>query len=146
MPLERRSRQGRPRDEKDWTDERIEQSLRKLIAHLGHWPSQKEFKENKAVALRVAVQRHGGAKEWAKRLGQPAPTPGGSQPVWTEARIRASLRLFLLGRESWPTGNEFREAGLGGLLRAMQRRGEASKWAQEFGFRPPIRGRPNAGG
>lgn len=64
---------GRPRT---WDGSRIEEELRKLVGDSDIFPTIDEFKDAGAVPLRAAIQRHGGATSWAKRLGISPPRKG----------------------------------------------------------------------
>lgn len=52
---------------------------------------------------------------------------------WTDERIRKELRVFLAGRDEWPTYREFQRAGLKALRDNITRRGGAERWAHELG-------------
>lgn len=58
-----------------WNDQRIERSLRSLMAGRTTWPTQREFKDAGLTDLHQAVRRHGGTAVWAERLGVEAPSP-----------------------------------------------------------------------
>lgn len=60
----RRGGAGRPTY---WTDERIATGLRDEAARLGHFPSGAELGAANSALLR-AVRRHGGLREWRRRL------------------------------------------------------------------------------
>lgn len=135
------ARRKKPGPERQWTDERIERELRKVVCEFGRWPSSQELRDTGRSALATAITTYGGVRQWARRLGyEPGRAPG--EIRWTEKRVRIALEDFLRGQVRWPTGPEFRAAGLGGLHRALQRRGETARWAKEFGLEPPRTGRP----
>lgn len=64
---------GRPRK---WDEARIERELRELIGDSGHFPTVEEFQRSRAFALRSAIQRNGGARFWAEKVGVPPPRQG----------------------------------------------------------------------
>lgn len=70
------------------------------------------------------------------------PLPG--VQVWTDERIEAWLRVFLVGRSRWPYKREFREEGFGALCSAVCRYGGHGTWAVRLGFTPRGRGRPRS--
>ncbi len=64
-----------------WTDELVEQELRRLIGHTNKWPAKKQFLAVGYGGLLEAVYRGRGAAWWANRLAVEHP----------EARPRRSL-------------------------------------------------------
>jgi hypothetical protein len=121
-----------------WDDERIESELRTLMAEWGCWPRVQMLRQRGYAALASAVIRSGGGQHWAKRLGTEQP-PGSGERYWSDARIEAALRDFLVGRSDWPTTRDFSAAGLRGLHSAICRYGGAARWAEHFGL--PVRRR-----
>jgi Fic family protein len=64
---------GRPRT---WTNDRIEVELRALVGESHRFPSIKEFDDAGRRDLYNAIQRHGGSRRWAERLGIEPPRRG----------------------------------------------------------------------
>jgi Fic family protein len=56
---------GRPRT---WSEERVEAELRRLTEQLGHWPSHRDFQQEKQLPLYAAMQRMGGWRHWRDRI------------------------------------------------------------------------------
>ena len=97
---------------------------------------------SKSPSKPLIYRRMGSWQEALEAAGLPANDFGGHQYKdrgvgWRAQEIdeltRARLEKFLVGRDKWPTGREFMEAGEGSLLRAVQKSG-ISAWADEFGF------------
>lgn len=64
---------GRPRE---WTPARIESELRTLVGDGDRFPSIKQFEAAGRRDLYNAIQRNGGSRRWAERLGIAAPRRG----------------------------------------------------------------------
>jgi hypothetical protein len=120
-----------------WTEERVREELRVFLAGCAVWPSRKAFEAAGRKALRDAVNRTGGPERWAVELGLTIPhLRHGPQRMWTDARIEAQLRRFLVRRSDWPTKAEFERAGLASLLGAIYRHGGGPDgWARRLGVR-----------
>jgi hypothetical protein len=123
-----------------WNEERIERDLRGFLADRDMWPTYHEFQCAGLRPLRDAVTRHGGVEVWARRLGIPyvRHSPGYA-PIWTDERIRADLRDYVDGRETWPSREEFEADGRTALRNAVNRMGGPDRWAAEFGLRRSTR-------
>jgi Fic family protein len=65
----REFRAGGGRGPRTWTDERIEAELVVLVDGRRRWPRIEDFRSAGKMALYQAVQRQGGSKKWAERLG-----------------------------------------------------------------------------
>jgi hypothetical protein len=106
--------------------------LRKFLRGRDEWPAASEFRRaGRDRLLRQAVYQ-GGERWWAWRLGRRFNTPTQHSGPWTEERVRASLRIVLAGRETWPTIAEFYGTGLTTLHHAIGHTGGAERWAREF--------------
>jgi hypothetical protein len=81
------------------------------------------------------VARYGGRERWAQEMGVTCVQPRLRAPAWDEDRIRRELRVFLTGRDTWPTAEAFRLAGRAPLWGAIMRAGGSDRWAFEFGLR-----------
>lgn len=66
-------RGGRPRQ---WTTERIEHDLRAMMDGRADFPAVKEFEAADNMALYRAINRTGGTRTWAQRLGINPPRRG----------------------------------------------------------------------
>ena len=64
-----------------------------------------------------------------------APSRHSPVPGWTPNRVRAELKVFLAGREEWPTFREFQRNGRRSLREAVTHLGGARHWAEELGVR-----------
>jgi Fic family protein len=60
-------------------------------------------------------------------------TRRGRPARWDEARIERELKVFVTGRESWPSPKEFRDAGRGDLYAAASRAGGIARWRRTLG-------------
>ena len=130
-----------------WSDERIELELRELLAARDSWPSYGKFVLAGRRALRDAVTRHGGAEEWAARMGvrhlprgSYRATDEGKRPRlverrrrWTDERIERAVGPLLAQLGRWPTKGEFRKAGLGPALAAIYQHGGPEHWRRRLG-------------
>ena len=56
-----------------WTERRIEEDLRKILAGRDSWPAPEEFEHGGTYGLATAVRRNGGTAHWAHRLGVQPP-------------------------------------------------------------------------
>lgn len=54
---------------------------------------------------------------------------------WNDAKITATLRQVLQGRDEWPPPGEFIWSGRTALLDAVRRRGGSVAWARRTGVR-----------
>jgi hypothetical protein len=126
-----------------WTEERVRSDLQGFLRGRDVWPSRLEFERAGKKPLRDAVLRTGGPRRWAREFRLPVPNQrSGSTRIWTDERIERDLRRFLRGRSEWPTGSEFKAAGLGSLATAVYIYGGAERWAQRMGVRKPAREGP----
>lgn len=64
---------GRPRH---WTDDLVEAELKLLVGDETRFPTIKEFDAANKRPLYEAIQRHGGSRKWAERLGLEPPRRG----------------------------------------------------------------------
>lgn len=53
---------------------------------------------------------------------------------WTDTAIERELREFVRGRTQWPSPDEFRRAGKGGLYAAASRAGGIARWRRAVGL------------
>lgn len=120
-----------------WTPMRIRDRLDPLLCGRRQWPTDAEFAAAGEARLLVAIRRHGGVERWRAEFNV-APSvrdngsPTGRPRVWTEATITAALSPLVHRVGHWPTGNEFRAAGLSPLLSAVQRYGGSAHWRGRF--------------
>jgi len=127
---------GRPA----WTEESIRAALTAFLAGRDLWPTYHEFISAGAKGLRDAVKRIHGAEWWAAEMGLAGgERRQGGMRRWNDVTIRAALREFLAGRRTWPSQQEFRRAGRGGLSEALRHHGGSRRWAREMGVAPPPR-------
>jgi hypothetical protein len=126
-----------------WTEDRIRSELADFLRGREVWPSRLEFERAGRKPLRDAVGRTGGPKRWAREFQLAMLNErSGSKRVWTDERIERELRRFLRGRSEWPTRSEFKSAGLGSLVTAVNVRGGSDHWARRLGVRKPRRHGP----
>lgn len=115
-----------------WPPDTLRQRLRRFTRGRTSWPTPVEFtRAGRHVLLRQTVF-HGGERYWATQLGLNFTGPKQRSGPWIEARIRATLGVFLSGRTCWPSHAEFRANGLVPLHGAIGRNGGARRWAAEF--------------
>lgn len=117
-----------------WNERRIQSELSAFLGGRQEWPRHREFVAAGHQQLYHAVITHGGSQAWARRMGvRWVRRPSGS-PEWTEQRIRDRLTELVRGRASWPSVQEFAQAGEQGLLRAVRRHGGTDRWRRELGL------------
>lgn len=58
----------------------------------------------------------------------------GRPPRWTDAVIERDLRAFVAAQGTWPSRQEFEQAGVGPLYTAASRRGGIGRWRQLLGY------------
>jgi hypothetical protein len=104
---------------------------------LRDWPPWDAFHATGRGRLHDQVVLQGGTRLWAQRLGVDQPGDPAIKRQWTEARIRATLELYLKGRAAWPTPEAFRADGFGQLRDAITRAGGIDPWLVEFGLPAP---------
>lgn len=78
-----------------WTEEEIERQLRQVIDifDLDHFPTAKELKDYTGTAnLYCAINKNGGVKRWADRLGAAVRTYRPSSPQAFEERAMRSIK------------------------------------------------------
>ena len=78
------------------------------------------------------LQRVGGGRSTRYRLPQEREAP--THRRWTPERIRAGLAKLCEGRTTWPSAQEFKNAGRGDLYVAASRYGGIAHWAAELGL------------
>lgn len=128
--LPRRGRGGTAK----WTDETILAALTPLCAGRERFPTITEFQEAGLGGLHSTLGRRRGLDAWAARFGLPRHPPNGRLPTWTPATISAALDGLCAGRETFPSHQDFKAAGLLGLYQALYRRGEFDAWVARSGL------------
>jgi hypothetical protein len=97
------------------------------------WPSWTEFEQAGLKGLRKAVDRFGGARSWAAKLGKRYdPRPG--RPAWSEERIAAELDRIAPTLSCWPSSQEWIAMGCAALQDTMRCHGGVRRWARRYGF------------
>jgi hypothetical protein len=119
----------RLRPARRWTRRRVEKELRVFLDGKEHWPGYTAFARSGRSRLHHQMMLWGGPYHWAPLLDLQL---GRRAVHWNEMRIHAALLPFLRGRESWPTNQEFRQAGLGSVRAAAARHGGIEHWAGIF--------------
>ena len=115
-----------------WTRARLKRELREFLADKRTWPTRDEFWTAGKGTLHRQVVIQAGEAAWAHHFGFPLQEKPLREP-WSEHRIRAALTLYLRGKRTWPTYQEFNRDGLGALRQAICLRGSFVPWAEEFG-------------
>lgn len=114
-----------------WSIARVERELRSFLTGATSFPLPGELEAAGAGELLAQIERRGGGRVWAARMGVAYPAHRHGEP-WTEARIRAALEVYLEGASRWPGPRAFGEDGLGGLTAAISRTGGVARWSREF--------------
>jgi hypothetical protein len=125
-----------------WTDERIVEQLREVVAEIGDLPSMAELNRRGLSGMRKAIARKGMAF-YAGRVGLPDAEVPAERPrppakerrtprKWTDDRIEAELRrLAAENGGRFPKRIELEAQGLQGLASAIKRKGTRS-WADHL--------------
>jgi hypothetical protein len=120
-----------------WTEARIKADLARFVKGGTEWPPRREFYAAGLGGLYCAIRsrhtREALAAELDLRLPQGRVY---GRKRWTDEAIRHSLDEMLQGRDSWPTRDEFREAGVGTLHRLLTETGTRDEWAHRYGLSP----------
>jgi hypothetical protein len=103
-----------------WTYARMKADLARFVGDRDDWPPRREFYAAGLSRLYCAIRAKQGHESLAAELGLGLP-PGRiyGRTRWTDEAIRMALDTFLEGHDSWPTQDEFKEAGLGTLPRLL---------------------------
>jgi hypothetical protein len=119
-----------------WTDDEIRASLTDYLRDKDAWPPSRQFAEDRLTSLRDGIARNGGVRRWATEFGLSRRNEHNNGPIlyWTDDRIRSQLIEFCHGRDAFTRRDDFRRAGLSGLVTAMQRRASLEAWATELGL------------
>jgi DNA invertase Pin-like site-specific DNA recombinase len=121
----------------DWTEERIRDALRVILAGRIQWPTLPEFRALGFIGLYTALARRG-RREWAAEYGLEYRDTGGAAKRWTEERIGETLAELCACRDTYPSQSEFAGARLAGLYVAIaSRHGGHDKWAAKVGLPRP---------
>jgi DNA invertase Pin-like site-specific DNA recombinase len=120
-----------------WPPKRIKADLKRFTRDRTVWPTAEEFRRAGLERLHLQVRLSAGERMWAHHLGLEFPVPS-HEELWTDARIRAALALYLPGKECWPVVATFAADGQVPLLSALSRTGGQKRWGPEF---PAIRTR-----
>jgi DNA invertase Pin-like site-specific DNA recombinase len=116
----------------DWTEDRIRDALRVILAGRTQWPTLPEFRALGFIGLYTALARRG-RRAWAAEYGLEYRNTGGAAKRWTEERITETLARLCQGRDFYPSQSEFADAGLAGLYVAIgKQRGGHHRWAAKF--------------
>lgn len=121
-----------------WTDDRIEASLRQLIAGRNRWPTRSDFIAGGNPGLYGVIQKRGQREDWARKLGVPIP-PRRHRPRdrWTEEEMEDALRDLIDEYGRWPTVAELKAAGMIGLYERMRTtKLKRNGWAEKLGAEP----------
>lgn len=92
------------------------------------------------VAHAILVPRGSGAATRYSFPGAAGSVAGGSglrrgRPAkWTETKIEQEMREFVANRPTWPSPEEFRQAGKGPLYAAASKRGGIGRWRRIVGM------------
>ena len=116
-----------------WSEARLREELASFFDGSERWIPFVEFQQAGRALLYREVERSGGPRRWAPRLGVRYEPPRPALAKWTAERIRSELETLLRGREYWPTERELRVAGAGQVSKAITRFGGREQWAAEFG-------------
>jgi hypothetical protein len=116
-----------------WDEQRVRAALGIRLATKTSWPTTSEFQRDGLATLSEALSRHGGATRWAAEFGLPRNRfSAGPSRYWTDARIRAELTAFTVGSRLFPSRRELSNAGLGGMMKAIDDTRGAAWWAAEL--------------
>jgi DNA invertase Pin-like site-specific DNA recombinase len=117
---------------KRWSTKRIERELTEYLHGCRTWPTYGAFAAAGRRRLYDQVERHAGVDCWAHHFGLPIAVSFRSREPWTEARIRAGLKLYLRRKRHWPTEAQFQADGLSKLHQAVRKTGGTQRWSAEL--------------
>ena len=123
---------------KPWTEARVRRELLAYLAGRDVIPCPEEFGAAGHAALYEQLRLHGGPARWGKLLGV-GPGPQQHQPTWTPDWLQATLRVYLAGKEHFPSQAEFAAAGHAHLRRALAKHGGVAYWRGESESGPKSR-------
>lgn len=123
------ARTGRPAQ---WNAARIEVELRPIIAELGRMPSADDLRKRGLRPLRNAINKRGGWRAWAARMGVQA--SGASRREWTEERVLDEVRAIASEIGRMPTCGELHAAGNDALACSIPRFGGYRAVALKLGL------------
>jgi DNA invertase Pin-like site-specific DNA recombinase len=123
---------ARPGRQWSWSQRRIERELKTFLGGLEVWPRAATFISAGRGRLYEQIVQQAGVACWAHHAGLTVPFAVRSREPWTEERVRAGLRLYLAGKQQWPSCAEFSADGLGRLRDAVARTGGMQRWVVEF--------------
>lgn len=111
-------------NETAWTETTMRDAVRELAAGQDEWPTRKQFKAAGLDSLYNSIAKMGARRQLADSLELFLPAGPRYRPAtrWTEQAIKTELDALLTGRDWYPTSDEFRAAGLGGLFQRLRRR------------------------
>lgn len=116
-----------------WTDRRVEDGLRPLLAGRTSWPRKRDFFEAGLGELHKAISHHGGHVHWAEEFGV-VPWHNRDKRVEKDELETAFLETFGR-RESFPRKEEFEGLGKRRLFERMRCCGGRDYWARRLGVR-----------
>lgn len=111
---------------KFWSSHTIQTELESIIERIGHMPCRRELEELNRGDLNKAIQKTGGYKTWADRLGI-APT----KQRWSLEKIERMILANLVD-ERMPTVSELTSVGLSSLSSAIVRTGGFKHWQNKL--------------
>lgn len=102
------------------------------ITGVGHSQAHRDLTSLREAGL-IVVRGSGPASRYRLPRADWEAKPGRKR-TWTDERIASELAEFCRGRNTWPSVQEFRDAGRGDLYSAVTRYGGRARWAAELGL------------
>jgi hypothetical protein len=121
-----------------WTDERIEQELRRFTTERSSWPTQREFEQAGLGHLAKAVSRRYGATHWARVLGLEL-RPSQDKEPFTEEDAVKQARAIIAQLGHLPGANKLRQLGYSRLATVVLHAGGGDAFCRMHGL--PLRRR-----
>jgi DNA invertase Pin-like site-specific DNA recombinase len=122
---------NRLREPRRWSEPRIHAELVGFLSGRKDWPAYDEFHAAGHARLWHQMMRYGGPWYWVRKL-EVKVLPRYLVPSWNDERLRDALRPFVRRFDYWPTGGDFKAAGLIALYKALHSHGGVIRWAGEF--------------
>jgi DNA invertase Pin-like site-specific DNA recombinase len=119
----------------EWDPAVLRRRLRDFTRGQQEWPTAATFRRAGRAALYHQALYQGGEHYWAKQLGLAFTGRNATAMRWSEGRVRASLRIYLAEKDSWPLWSQFRRDGMHTLRTMIGRTGGSARWASELGLR-----------
>jgi hypothetical protein len=115
-----------------WTEEEIRNVLEPLCLGRKTFPTKDEFELAGLLGLYTYLHNRNSLHEWADEMS----LYRAKRPRWTDEVIEAELKKICRGRNNFPRGEDFRQAGIYAMYSKMMTSGRLSEWQEKMGLEP----------